>query len=78
MVTSILGSAVGSVEPMIDAALRVMDYKCIKSLGAEARWGANFTTRNVRDICESLRVESSFGTDSEVIHHSDKDGKAYE
>ena len=53
MVTSILGSAVGSVEPMIDVALRVMDYKCIKSLGAEARWGANFTTRNVCEIFAS-------------------------
>ena len=34
--------------------------------------------QRVRDICESLRVENALGTDSEVVHHSDKDGKAYE
>lgn len=53
MMTSIVGSAVASLEPVIDVALRVMDYKFIKSLGAEARWGANLTTRNVCEIFAS-------------------------
>ena len=36
-----------AIVAVIDAALRGLDYKCIKSLGTEARWGGGVTTRSV-------------------------------
>jgi hypothetical protein len=45
-----------AIVAVIDAALRGLDYKCIKSLGTEARWGGGVTTRSVCEVSASACV----------------------